>query len=118
MARDVLPCRPGKTIHMGKALATWLLVTTAAAAGATAPRDVVQSAVTRVVQAIEEANLARPEPQAGKANPDKLRVEIRRIANELFDFDEISRRARSRRRARAPARRPGGLGRPSPAPPQ
>src|SRR5262245_13042754 len=97
MARDMLRCRHGKTVQMGKALATWLLVTAAAAAGATAPRDVVQSAVTRVVQAIEEANLARPEPQpAGKANPDKLRIEIRRIANELFDFDEISRRALSR----------------------
>lgn len=82
---------------MGKALATWLLVSAAAASATVAPRDVVQSAVTRVVQAIEDSHLARPEPQhAGRSNPDKVRSEIRRIAAELFDFAEISRRALSR----------------------
>ncbi|MGH7393099.1 MAG: MlaC/ttg2D family ABC transporter substrate-binding protein [Candidatus Rokuibacteriota bacterium] len=80
---------------MGKALATWLLVSAAAASSAVAPRDVVQSAVVRVVQAIEESQLARPEPQ-GKPGGGKLRVEIRRIATDLFDFEEISRRALSR----------------------
>ncbi len=82
---------------MGKALATWLLVSAAAASATVAPRDVVQSAVTRVVQAIEDSHLARSEPQhAGRSNPDKVRIEIRRIAAELFDFEEISRRALSR----------------------
>ncbi|HSE93130.1 MAG TPA: ABC transporter substrate-binding protein, partial [Methylomirabilota bacterium] len=80
---------------MGKALATWLLVSAAAASSAVTPRDVVQSAVVRVVQAIEESHLARPEPPA-KPVGGKLRLEIRRVAAELFDFEEISRRALSR----------------------
>lgn len=80
---------------MGKALATWLLVSAAAASSAVAPRDVVQSAVVRVVQAIEESHLARPEPLA-KPGGGKLRLEIRRVATELFDFEEIARRALSR----------------------
>src|SRR2546428_239010 len=34
--------------------------------------------------------------QAGRPNPEKVRLEIRRIATDLFDFDEVSRRALSR----------------------
>jgi phospholipid transport system substrate-binding protein len=82
---------------MGKALAAWLLVTAAAAAPATAPRDVVQSAVTRVVAVLEETHPAPGQPTpATMPGPDRARTEIRRIATELFDFEEISRRALSR----------------------
>jgi len=90
---------------MGKALATWLLVTAAAASTSMAPRDVVQSAVVRVIQTIEESNQKGPEAQhAARPSNEKVRQEIRRIAAELFDFDEISRRALSRHWAgRTPA---------------
>src|SRR6267378_2495586 len=40
--------------EMGKALAAWLLVATAAASPAVSPRDVVQSAVSRVVIALQK----------------------------------------------------------------
>jgi phospholipid transport system substrate-binding protein len=66
---------------MIKALAAWLLVATAAAAPVVGPRDLVQSAVERVLHALET---------------DDSHLEIRRVANELFDFDEIARRALSR----------------------
>jgi phospholipid transport system substrate-binding protein len=78
---------------MGKALTTWLLIATATAQGL-APRDVVQSAVTRVIHAIEVVQ-SRPEP-ARAGRPDSTRTEIRRIAAELFDFAEVSRRALGR----------------------
>jgi phospholipid transport system substrate-binding protein len=88
---------------MGKAMATWLLVTAAAASATVAPRDVVQSAVVRVVQAIEGSHPAKPEAHAtarpaGDAKPagDRVRLEIRRIATDLFDFEEIARRSLSR----------------------
>lgn len=78
---------------MGRALATWLLIATAGAQGMT-PRDVVQSAVTRVVQALEAA-AGRPEPvRVGR--PQGPRTEIRQIATELFDFGEVGRRALGR----------------------
>ncbi|HXG01998.1 MAG TPA: ABC transporter substrate-binding protein [Candidatus Binatia bacterium] len=82
---------------MNKALAAWLLVSFAAAAPSIAPSEVVQSAVTRVVKVLEEATLNQPgEPVSARPDPDRVRAELRRIAAELFDFDEISRRALSR----------------------
>jgi phospholipid transport system substrate-binding protein len=90
---------------MGKALAAWLLVTAAAASSNVAPRDVVQSAVARVIQTIEESGVSRADSQpAGRLAHERVRAEIRRIASSLFDFDEISRRALSRHWAgRTPA---------------
>jgi phospholipid transport system substrate-binding protein len=80
---------------MGRALATWLLIATAGAQGMT-PRDVVQSAVARVVQTLEAA-ASRPEPvRAGRSQAPGSRAEIRRIAAELFDFGEVGRRALGR----------------------
>src|SRR2546422_1652998 len=78
---------------MGRTLAAWLLMAAAAAAPTMTPRDVVQSAVMRVLQTIEDAQASQ---QAGRPNPEKVRLEIRRIATDLFDFDEVSRRALSR----------------------
>jgi len=78
---------------MGKALAAWLLVASAMATSATTPRDVVQGAVTRVVSVLhdgfEAAHLDHP-------RSEMRRAEIRRVARELFDFDEMARRTLTR----------------------
>ncbi len=74
---------------MGKALAAWLLVA-ATAASSTQPQEVVQSAVTRVIAILQDDELARP------ANLERRRAELRRVADELFDFNEMSRRALAR----------------------
>jgi phospholipid transport system substrate-binding protein len=88
----MLPIDAGVTA-MGKALAAWLLVATAMAASATTPRDVVQGAVTRVVSVLhdefEAAQLDRP-------RTEMRRAEIRRVARELFAFDEMARRTLTR----------------------
>ena len=81
---------------MGKALATWLLVATAAAAPAAGPRDVVQSAVTRVVVALQKTDSESDASPTKRLVAEQRRLDIRRVASELFDFDEISRRALSR----------------------
>jgi phospholipid transport system substrate-binding protein len=80
---------------MGKAFMAWLLVASAVAAPSASPRDVVQSAVNRVVTAIQRADM-ESDPAAARVAREQRRLEIRRTANELFDFDEISRRALSR----------------------
>ena len=78
---------------MGKAVAAWLMVASAMAATASSPRAVVQTAVTRVVAVLQEdlatAHLDRP-------RGDIRRAEIRRIATDLFDFDEMARRTLTR----------------------
>jgi phospholipid transport system substrate-binding protein len=82
---------------MSKALTAWLLVALAAAAPTLAPREVVQSAVERVVKVLEDARLNQPgESASARPDPDRVRADLRRIAGELFDFDEIARRALSR----------------------
>jgi len=81
---------------MGKAFLAWMLVATAVAAPATGPREVVQSAVSRVVLAIERADTESDPAPASRLAMQQLRLEVRRIATDLFDFDEISRRALSR----------------------
>ena len=82
---------------MGKAFMAWLLVASAVAAPTVGPREIVEAAVSRVVLAIQRVNMESSDP----ARPSRLaveqrRLEVRRIAAELFDFDEISRRALSR----------------------
>ncbi len=74
---------------MEKALAAWLLVA-AATAGTATPTEVVQSAVTRAMTIVQDTELARP------ANAAQRRAELRRAAEELFDFGEMSRRALAR----------------------
>jgi len=69
---------------MGKALAAWLMVASAMAGTAT-PRDVVQTAVTRVIVAMQD------DPSRTHA-----RAEIRKAAASLFDFDEMARRTLTR----------------------
>jgi phospholipid transport system substrate-binding protein len=73
---------------MGKALAAWLMVAGAMAATASTPRDVVQTAVTRVITILQ----TDPDRQY----VDRQRGQIRRVATELFDFDEMARRTLTR----------------------
>ncbi len=82
---------------MGKGFMAWLLVASAVAAPTTGPREIVQAAVSRVVLAIQRAD----RESSDRAQPSRLameqrRLEVRRVAADLFDFDEISRRALSR----------------------
>ncbi len=82
---------------MGRTIAAWLLIASAAASPAAAPREVVQDAVDRVVRVLEDARLNAPEEAAlPRPGPAPARAAIRQIAGELFDFDEVSRRALSR----------------------
>jgi phospholipid transport system substrate-binding protein len=74
---------------MQKALAMWLML--AAGGGATqpdaAPLQVVQSATDRVLQIVQDSQLAAPISQ------ERRRAEVQRIADRLFDFPEMARRA-------------------------
>ena len=77
---------------MGRTLAAWLLVGSALAATAAAPgspREVVESAVMRVMSELQDANVRATE------QPHRLAVrrrdEITRIAADLFDFEEVAR---------------------------
>lgn len=81
---------------MGKAFVAWLVVASAVAAPVTGPGEVVQSAVTRVVVAIQRTGTGAHASQAQNQVRQQRRLELRRVAAELFDFDEISRRALSR----------------------
>ena len=82
---------------MGKALAAWLLVAGAVAGPVSPPREVVQSAVSRVLVVLQRTdNEAMPTSGTRRLGDDQRRVEIRRVATDLFDFDEISRRVLSR----------------------
>jgi phospholipid transport system substrate-binding protein len=88
---------------MGQLLATLLLVAAATSEPVPTPREVVQAAVTRVVAVV-------PEPRGGgegrTARVEEARAEVRRIAGDLFDFDEMARRSLSRHwAARTPAER-------------
>ena len=81
---------------MGKALAAWIMMAGAVAAPAMGPRETVETAVVRVInltQDIEPA--AKPESAVPQQSADK-RIEIRKVARDLFDFEEITRRTLSR----------------------
>ena len=82
---------------MGKAFMAWLLVASAVAAPTMGPREIVQAAVSRVVLAIQRADVESSDPaHRSRLAMEQRRLEVRRIAADLFDFDEISRRALSR----------------------
>jgi phospholipid transport system substrate-binding protein len=77
---------------MGTILAVWLMAVTATDAVAAGPREVVQTAVTRVVTVLSDA-----EPPPGlRVQGDRGRAELRRVADTLFDFDEMARRTLTR----------------------
>ena len=81
---------------MGKAFVAWLVVASAVAAPVTGPGEVVQSAVSRVVVAVQRTGTGAHASQAQNQVRQQRRLEPRRVTAELFDFDEISRRALSR----------------------
>lgn len=82
---------------MSKTLAALFLV--AAVTGPpSSPRDLVQRAVTRVVEILDASGQPSPSDRGGVSGAFasmRRRAQIRTIAEELFDFDEISRRALS-----------------------
>ena len=84
---------------MDKSIAAALMVfASLAGSPATTPRQVVQAAVDRVVAVLEGTDASRDRADRGEPHaPDsRSRGEIRRIAGDLFDFDEMARRTLSR----------------------
>lgn len=81
---------------MGKAVAAWIMMAGAVAAPAMGPRETVETAVIRVINLTQDMEpAAKPDAAAPRPSTDK-RTEIRRIARELFDFEEVTRRTLSR----------------------
>jgi phospholipid transport system substrate-binding protein len=74
---------------MGKAFTAWFLAAATVAAAGT-PQAVVQNAVSRVSVTIRDAE------RVGDGNASKGRADIRRVAEALFDFNEMARRALGR----------------------
>jgi phospholipid transport system substrate-binding protein len=74
---------------MGKALAAWLVVAGVVTAPVVGPRETVESSVVRVLNVLQDGEV-NGKPVAARPG------EVRRLARELFDFDEMSRRALSR----------------------
>ena len=85
---------------MRRMLAACLIVIgTSTAALAAGPREAVQASVERVVAILMEIDLSQPPSKESRATARthvaERRDEIRQIAAEMFDFEEISRRALS-----------------------
>ena len=80
---------------MKRILTAWLIVlSVATVASAAAPGAVVQSSVERVIALLNESELGEPSSKA--ATTERRREQIRVVAADLFDFEEISRRALTR----------------------
>jgi len=79
---------------MNPAVLALVLMAGSASQPISTPREIVQNAVARVIAVVTEQH-AR-EASAGRGDAERARTEIRRIAGDLFDFDEMSRRALSR----------------------
>jgi phospholipid transport system substrate-binding protein len=82
---------------MGKGLVALLLVAATTSGTNATPREVVQRAVIRVVQLVDASGSAAPGESGFRAGIASIRrrAQIRTIADELFDFEEVSRRALS-----------------------
>src|SRR4029453_14531051 len=72
---------------MGKTLAAWIMMAGAVAAPAMGPREPVQTAGGRVVSLVQESDAMNSESLAADR-----RTEIRKLARQLFDFEEVTRR--------------------------
>jgi phospholipid transport system substrate-binding protein len=77
---------------MGKTLAAWIMVAGAVAAPAMGPRETVESSVGRVITLLQDADAVKTE----STRQSDRRTEIRKLARELFDFEEVTRRTLSR----------------------
>jgi phospholipid transport system substrate-binding protein len=93
---------------MGKSVVALFLVA-AATVSTASPREVVQRAVTRVVELLDGSGSASPGERSGVVTAitaARHRAQIRAVADELFDVEEVSRRALSVHwAARSPAER-------------
>ncbi len=74
---------------MERALAAWLLLAVSPVS-MVSPTEVIQAAIEQVVRVVQDPDLARP------AAAEHRRVEIRRVAERLFDFPEMARRSLAR----------------------
>jgi phospholipid transport system substrate-binding protein len=83
---------------MGKTLAAWFLVSAAVASPtALPPRETVETAVGQVIAVLEKAQRGHGSADpTSRATGQRVRVEVRRIATDLFDFEEVSRRSLGR----------------------
>jgi phospholipid transport system substrate-binding protein len=93
---------------MGKSLFALLLVAAVSSPSAT-PKELVQRSVARVIELVDASGHASPGDRGGMMgalSSVKRRAQIRGIAEEMFDFEEVSRRALSVHwAARTPAER-------------
>jgi phospholipid transport system substrate-binding protein len=80
---------------MGKAVAAWIMMAGAAAAPLMGPRETVETAVVRVINLTQDLEPASKSEAAPRQSAEK-RTEIRKIARDLFDFEEVTRRTLSR----------------------
>ena len=82
---------------MGSSFAALMLFASVVTGSATAPREIVQTAVTRVIAVLDGVESDRSDrAERGVPNTDRARMEIRRVASDLFDFDEMAKRTLSR----------------------
>jgi len=82
------------------AVLIFLVAAAPAPASAGPPTDQLRSRVDRVSSALEDPGLR------GESNAARRRAEIRRIADDIFDFEEMAKRALGRHwEARTPAER-------------
>lgn len=81
---------------MGRSLVALLLVAAAATSTLT-PRETVQRSVTRALELIDAGGQASPSERGvtGAIAAVRRHAQVRSIAEELFDFEEVARRALS-----------------------
>lgn len=75
---------------MERALAALLLLAAAGPGSMASPTEVIKGAVEQVVRMAQDSDLGRP------VATERRRLEIRRIADKLFDFPEMARRSLAR----------------------
>jgi phospholipid transport system substrate-binding protein len=82
---------------MGKMVAAWFIVAGVLASTAPGPREVVETAVTRARAALQAPDVGQPVARrAARRDPARERAEVRRVVSDLFDVEEMARRALSR----------------------